>query len=61
VNFFLFCVGATQTTRVLRYRQSLKDTSVGEEVVDVAKDAGKQVEGMVKDPKSAVQKAELKK
>jgi len=45
VNFFLFCVGATQVTRIFIYRQSRKSTSVTEEVKDVAKEEGKVVQG----------------
>jgi hypothetical protein len=54
VNFLLFCVGATQTTRVLLYNRSLKNDSV----VDVAKvEAGKDasaIEKIVEDPKAAL-------
>ncbi|KAM3419160.1 Mitochondrial pyruvate carrier [Cercospora zeina] len=37
VNFLLFCVGATQTTRVLMYQRSLDGKSVGEEIKEDAK------------------------
>ena len=54
VNFLLFCVGATQTTRGLLYNRSLKNDSV----VDVAKkEAGKDasaIEKIVEDPKAAI-------
>lgn len=58
MNFFLFCVGAGQVTRVLMYRSSLKEDSVLEEVEEAAKDGVKQAEGMIKDPKGALKKAE---
>ena len=45
VNFFLFCVGATQVSRVLIYRQSLKGTSSTGEVKDAAKEEAKTVQG----------------
>ncbi|KAF7845693.1 hypothetical protein BT93_L1197 [Corymbia citriodora subsp. variegata] len=44
VNFLLFCVGATQTTRVLLYQQSLKGDSAGSEVKKAAKQEGKDFE-----------------
>ena len=52
VNFLLFCVGATQTTRVLLYQRSL-----GESVGDEIKREGKQE---LKDLESAAVKAEQK-
>lgn len=58
VNFILFCVGATQVTRVLRYQASLKGESVGAEVRDAAKEEAQLVKGAVEDPKGAVKKAE---
>lgn len=53
VNFLLFCVGATQTTRVLMYQQSLKGDSMGDEIKKEAKEEGKDFE-------KAVGKAEQK-
>jgi len=54
VNFLLFCVGATQTTRVLLYNASQKNDSV----VDAAKkEANKDVsavEKIVEEPKAAL-------
>jgi hypothetical protein len=54
VNFLLFCVGATQTTRVLMYNASQKNDTV----VDAAKkEAGKDasaIEKIVEDPKAAL-------
>ncbi|KAF4551814.1 Mitochondrial pyruvate carrier-like protein 2 [Elsinoe fawcettii] len=44
VNFLLFCVGATQVSRVLLYRQSLDKESVGDEIKDAAKEEGKSLE-----------------
>ncbi|KAF2223348.1 hypothetical protein BDZ85DRAFT_197004 [Elsinoe ampelina] len=53
VNFMLFLVGATQVTRVLLYRASLKGDTVGEEAKSAAKEEGKNLE-------QAVEKAEIK-
>lgn len=53
VNFLLFCVGATQTTRVLMYQRSLDGKSVGEEIKDDAKQEAGNLE-------KAVEKAEAK-
>jgi hypothetical protein len=53
VNFLLFCVGATQTTRVLLYQQSLKGDSIGAEIQE---DAKKEVANLGQ----AVEKAEAK-
>lgn len=57
VNFLLFCVGATQTTRVLLYQRSLEGntaTTLGEEIKKDAKEglgdlekAAKKVEGKI--------------
>lgn len=58
VNFLLFCVGATQSARVLLYQQSLKKDSIGHEIELAAKDEEKTLEGIVKDPKGALKKAE---
>ena len=55
VNFLLFCVGATQTTRVLRYQSSLKGDSVEEEIPKAAREEGKDLMGAVKDPKGVVE------
>jgi hypothetical protein len=54
VNAFLFCVGATQVSRILMYRQSVKDESVGEKIKDVAKEQAGVVEGAEKDEVAAV-------
>ncbi|EME89053.1 uncharacterized protein MYCFIDRAFT_48731 [Pseudocercospora fijiensis CIRAD86] len=44
VNFLLFCVGATQVTRVLMYQKSLKGETLGEEIRDEAKSEGSKLE-----------------
>ncbi|KAI5370044.1 putative mitochondrial pyruvate carrier [Septoria linicola] len=53
VNFLLFCVGATQTTRVLLYQRSLDGQSVAEEI---KKDAKQEAGNLEK----AVEQAEAK-
>jgi mitochondrial pyruvate carrier 2 len=55
VNFLLFCVGATQVTRVVRYQQTLKGDSVGDEVKKAATEEESQLEKVIKDPKSVVE------
>jgi hypothetical protein len=54
VNFLLFCVGATQTTRVLMYNASQKN----ENAIDAAKDEASKdasaVERIVENPKAAL-------
>ena len=50
VNFLLFCVGATQVTRVLQYQSELKGQTLGEELQDKATEAKKKVEEVAKDP-----------
>ncbi|KAI9654288.1 MAG: hypothetical protein M1831_005453 [Alyxoria varia] len=57
VNFFLFCVGSTQVTRVMMYRRSLEGKDVAEEVKDVAQKEAKGVKQAVEDPKGAVDRA----
>lgn len=47
VNFLLFCVGATQCSRVFMYQQSLKGDSMGDEVKKAAKQEGKDLEKAV--------------
>lgn len=56
VNFFLFCVGTVQVTRIFLYRASLKDespTEAAKSMVEESKDALKEgaakVEGKVKE------------
>ena len=54
VNFLLFCVGATQTTRVLMYNASQKnDTAIDAAKEEASKDASA-VEKIVEDPKAAL-------
>ena len=50
VNFLLFCVGATQVTRVLQYQSEMKGQTLGEELKDKAKDASDKVQEVAKDP-----------
>jgi hypothetical protein len=57
VNFFLFCVGATQVSRVLIYRQSLKGTSSTEEVKDAGKEEAKTVQGVLEQSEGTVKQA----
>lgn len=61
VNFFLFCVGATQVSRVIIYRQSLKGTSVTGEAKDVAKDEAETVQGVLEHSEEAAKQAVGKK
>jgi len=58
VNFLLFCVGAAQSVRVLLYQQSLKKDSVPAEIEKAAKQEGRTLEAVAKDPKGALKKAE---
>lgn len=58
VNFLLFCVGATQVTRVLLYQSSQKGDSVTQEIKDAATAEGHRLEEVVKNPKDALKKAE---
>jgi len=57
VNFFLFCVGATQVSRVLIYRQSLKGTSSTEEAKNTAKEEAKTVQGALEQSEGAAKQA----
>lgn len=57
VNFLLFCVGATQVTRVLMYQKSLKGETLGEEIKDNVKgEAGKLEQAFEKAEKKVEQK-----
>ena len=58
VNFLLFCVGATQVSRVLSYQASLKGETIPQEIESAAKAEGRRLEAVVKDPKGAIEKAE---
>lgn len=57
VNFFLFCVGTTQVTRVFLYRQTAEYKSAAAEAKQMAKEEGEVVEGVVKDPVGAAKQA----
>ena len=57
VNFFLFCVGATQVSRVLIYRQSLKGTSATGEAKDTVKEEAKVAQGVLEHPEEAAKQA----
>lgn len=57
MNFFLFCVGATQVTRILIYNKSLQADTLQGEVKMAAREEGKNLENIVKDPSGAAQKA----
>jgi len=50
VNFLLFCVGATQVSRVLSYQSSLKGQTLGEELAEKAKDGKNKVVELAEDP-----------
>ena len=43
VNFLLFCVGATQVSRVLRYQSEMKGQTLGEEVAEKVGEGKEQV------------------
>lgn len=43
VNFFLFCVGATQVTRVFIYNQSQKNATLPKEAKQAAEGAAENV------------------
>ncbi|KAI5198896.1 UPF0041-domain-containing protein [Aureobasidium subglaciale] len=57
VNFLLFCVGATQTSRILLWQQSQKGDSLTDELKKAGKQEGKELEAIAKDPKGAYEKA----
>lgn len=50
VNFLLFCVGATQTGRVLSYQSELKGQTLGENAAEQAIDAKDKVADAVRNP-----------
>lgn len=54
VNFLLFCVGATQSTRVLRYQASLEHNSVEEELKKAGKEEERDLKNVVQNPESVV-------
>ncbi|MCJ1311512.1 Mitochondrial pyruvate carrier 2 [Agyrium rufum] len=57
VNFFLFCVGVTQVSRILLYQQSVKNGTIKDVVKQDTKEAEKTVEEIAKDPEAAADKA----
>lgn len=59
VNFLLFCVGATQTVRVLLYQQSLKNGTLPQAAEDAAKNEGGIAKSIAQDPEAAVKKAKV--
>merc|ERR1711939_780858 len=54
VNFLLFCVGATQSTRVLRYQASLEHNSVEEELKQAGKEEERDLKNVLQNPESVV-------
>ncbi|KAI6906055.1 hypothetical protein KC318_g5610 [Hortaea werneckii] len=54
VNFLLFCVGATQSTRVLRYQASLEHNSVEAELKKAGKEEERDLKNVVQNPESVV-------
>lgn len=50
VNFLLFCVGATQVTRVLNYQSELKGQTLGENLAEKANEGKAKVGEMAQDP-----------
>ncbi|KAL9089214.1 MAG: hypothetical protein Q9159_002685 [Coniocarpon cinnabarinum] len=58
VNFFLFCNGATQVTRVLRWRSQQDSASLGTEIQSAAKEEGNIIKGVVQKPGQTLEKAE---
>jgi hypothetical protein len=57
VNFLLFCVGATQVSRILLWKQSIKGDTIPSELERAGKQEGRELEAIVKDPKGAYEKA----
>ena len=54
VNFFLFCTGATQVTRIFLYNRSLKGDTIQDEAVKAAKDERDALKSAAEDAKEAV-------
>ena len=50
VNFLLFCVGATQVSRVLSYQSELKGQTLGQNLAEKAEQGKERVGEMVQDP-----------
>ncbi|KAI9670929.1 MAG: hypothetical protein M1817_003814 [Caeruleum heppii] len=58
VNFFLGCVGATQVTRILRWRRTDEGkASMAKEAQKVAEEEAGVAKGIAKDPEGAAKKA----
>jgi len=57
VNFFLFCVGATQVTRIFVWRQSEEGKNAVAVAKELTKEEGQVVEGVVKDTADAAKQA----
>ncbi|KAF2237860.1 UPF0041-domain-containing protein [Viridothelium virens] len=57
VNFFVFLVGTTQCTRIFLYNQSIKNSSLTDELKKAAKDEKEMVKGIVESPERAAEKA----
>ncbi|KAF2458240.1 UPF0041 domain protein [Lineolata rhizophorae] len=57
VNFFLFCVGFTQITRIFLYRQSVKNDPMKAEAEQAAKEEGQTAKSIVEDPVGAAKTA----
>jgi len=57
VNFFLFCVGTTQVSRIMFWRSSQKDTPAGHELKEAAKEQGQVLEGVLQDPVGSAKQA----
>ncbi|KAG9528276.1 UPF0041-domain-containing protein, partial [Aureobasidium melanogenum] len=57
VNFLLFCVGATQVSRILLWQQAQKGDSIPEELKKAGKQEGRELEAIAKDPKGAIENA----
>ncbi|KEQ72767.1 UPF0041-domain-containing protein [Aureobasidium namibiae CBS 147.97] len=57
VNFLLFCVGATQVSRILLWQQAQKGDTISEELKKAGKQEGRELEAIAKDPKGAYENA----
>jgi len=57
VNFLLFCVGATQVSRILLWQQAQKGDTIPEEIKKAGKQEGRELEAIAKDPKGAIENA----
>lgn len=58
VNFFVFLTGAVQTTRIFLWRKSQDGLTAGQELKELAKEEGRAIESVIRDPKGAVIRAE---